>query len=107
MIQTRSGRLSMIAAVFMVGSVAAAQAQFGLVSESQELQAGREADAQIRQKYRVSSDPSYNGLIQTLGRRLASVSERPNLPCLYFVPGWWGAARRSPGSFRNWTRAHP
>src|SRR2546421_2459132 len=85
MIQTRSARLSTIAAVFMVGSVGAAQAQFGLVSESQELQAGREADAQIRQKYRVSSDPSYNGLIQTLGRRLTSVSERPNIPWTFRV----------------------
>jgi len=85
MMRTSHARLGLAAAVLMFAGATSAQAQFGLVSESQELQAGREADAQIRQKYRVSSDPSYNRLVQTLGRRLASVSERPNIPWTFRV----------------------
>ena len=85
MIRTHNARLGVLAAVLTFGAVPAAQAQFGLVSESQELQAGREADAQIRQKYRVSSDPTLNRMVQTIGRRLASVSERPNIPWTFRV----------------------
>ena len=61
-----------------------AQAQFG-ISEKEELQAGREADAKITQQYRVSRDRNLNGLVTHLGRRLAAVSERPNLPWTFRV----------------------
>ena len=74
-----------IAAVALTFAMAPAQAQFGLVSERQELEAGKQADAQIRQKYRVSSDPAMNRLVQTLGRNLAAVSERPNIPWTFRV----------------------
>ncbi len=84
MIRTHSTRIA-LAALVMTMAAPTAQAQFGLVSESQELQAGREADAQIRQKYRVSSDPAMNRLVSTLGSRLASVSERPNIPWTFRV----------------------
>ena len=84
MIRTHKMRLALAVAV-MTLAAPAAQAQFGLVSESQELQAGREADAQIRQKYRVSSDPTMNRLVQTLGNDLAAVSERPNIPWTFRV----------------------
>jgi predicted Zn-dependent protease len=62
----------------------AARAQFS-VSEREELQAGREADAKITQKYRVSRDSNLNGLVSHLGRRLAAVSERPNIPWTFRV----------------------
>ena len=84
MMRKHGARLS-LAAVALTLMAAPAQAQFGLVSESQELQAGREADKQILQKYRVSRDPAMNQLVQTLGRRLASVSERPNIPWTFRV----------------------
>ena len=84
MIRTHSTRL-VLAAVVMTLAAPAAQAQFGLVSESQELQAGRQADAQLRQKYRVSSDPAMNRIVQTLGNHLAAVSERPNIPWTFRV----------------------
>jgi len=61
-----------------------AQAQFS-VSEKEELQAGREADAKITQQYKVSRDRNLNGLVNHLGKRLASVSERPNIPWTFRV----------------------
>ena len=56
------------------------QAQAALISEKQELQMGRDAARQIESKYRVSSDPRLNSLISGIGRRVAAVSSRPNLP---------------------------
>lgn len=74
------------AAVMTFSSVAAspAQAQFGM-SEKDELQAGREADAQIRAKYRISTNRSMNGMVNHLGTRLARVSERPDIPWTFRV----------------------
>lgn len=60
-------------------AAASAQAQLGLVSEKQELAAGKQADQQITQKYRVSTDPQLNGLVSHLGKRMVGVCERPNL----------------------------
>jgi predicted Zn-dependent protease len=60
------------------------RAQFG-VSEREELEAGRNADAKITRQYRVSRDSNLNGLVSHLGRRLAAVSERPNIPWTFRV----------------------
>jgi predicted Zn-dependent protease len=54
-------------------------AQLGLVSEKQELDAGRKADEDIRAKSKISTDKNLNGLVSHLGARLTKVSERPNL----------------------------
>jgi predicted Zn-dependent protease len=76
--------LAASACLFSV-SAPAAQAQFRLVSEQQELEAGRQADAELRQKYRVSTDRDLNNLVSHLGRRMAQVSERPNLQWTFRV----------------------
>lgn len=73
-----------IAASSMTVSVPRAQAQFS-ISEKEELQAGRDADAKITQQYKVSRDRNMNGLVTHLGKRLASVSERPNIPWTFRV----------------------
>jgi predicted Zn-dependent protease len=75
----RSVRAVATAFCLFTASVPAAQAQFHLVSEKQELEAGRQADQQITQQYKVSRDGNYNNLVQHLGQRLARVSDRPNL----------------------------
>lgn len=62
----------------------AARAQFN-VSEKEELQAGREADAKITRQYKVSHDRNMNGLVTHLGKRLAAVSERPDIPWTFRV----------------------
>lgn len=49
-----------------------------LVSESQELEAGRQAAAQVESKYRVVTGAQAR-LVEQLGRRLAAVSSRPKL----------------------------
>jgi predicted Zn-dependent protease len=73
-----------IAAAISITAAPPARAQFG-VSEKDELNAGRSADAKITQQYRVSHDSYMNGLVTHLGRRLAAVSERPNLPWTFRV----------------------
>ena len=66
-------------------ATAPASGQLGLVSERQELEAGRQADAEIVRKHRISRDPYWNNLVRHLGRRLAAASERSELPWTFRV----------------------
>jgi predicted Zn-dependent protease len=66
-------------------AVAPAAAQFSLVSEKQELEAGQQADQQLTQKYRLSSDSYWNSTVKRLGSRLVRVCERPNIPWTFRV----------------------
>jgi predicted Zn-dependent protease len=54
--------------------------RIGLVSERQELEAGHQAARQVESKYRVVTGTREARLIEQIGRRMASVSGRPNLP---------------------------
>lgn len=81
------GLMAAVAALCIAVSLVAAppaRAQFG-VSEKDELAAGRNADAQIRQQYHVNTNSHWNGLVKHLGVRLARVSERPDLPWTFRV----------------------
>ena len=51
-----------------------------LVSESQELAMGKEYDQQVVAEMGLYDDPALASYIQQLGVRLASLSERPQLP---------------------------
>ncbi len=73
------------AALLTLIAAPGARAQLFRVSESDELAAGRQADAQIRQQYRISNDSYMNGLVRYLGQRLARASDRPNLPWTFRV----------------------
>jgi predicted Zn-dependent protease len=64
---------------------ARAAAAVDLVSERQELEAGREAAAQVEQKYRVVTGTREARLVEQIGRRMAAVSGRPNLPWRFRV----------------------
>jgi predicted Zn-dependent protease len=52
---------------------------FSLVSESQEIAIGKEADPAIQAEYGVYSDPKLAAYIDSIGQSIARVSHRPNL----------------------------
>lgn len=54
--------------------------EFSLMSESQEIQAGQEADQQVRQQMGVYENAQLQQYVERVGMALARVSERPNLP---------------------------
>jgi predicted Zn-dependent protease len=60
-------------------------AQIGLFSQKQEMEAGNEADAQIRKQQKMTDDRHYNGLVSYLGKRLVRVCERPKLQWTFRV----------------------
>jgi len=56
-----------------------------LVSESQEIAMGQQYDSQVVATIGLYPDPALQSYIQTLGKRLAATSERPNLPWTFRV----------------------
>lgn len=56
-----------------------------LVSESQEIQMGREADESIVRSLGLVEDEGWQEYVQRLGDRMASQSERPSLPWTFRV----------------------
>jgi predicted Zn-dependent protease len=59
--------------------------QLMLVSEAQEIEMGRQADAAVVQTIGLYADPVWQRYIQQFGARLAATSERPNLPWTFRV----------------------
>ena len=55
------------------------QKEYSLMSEAQEIQMGRQYDPQIRAEMGVYADSAWQEYVQSVGMRLARVSERPNL----------------------------
>src|SRR2546426_763319 len=84
-INHNSTLICITAGLLCLSAMPSASGQLGLVSQSQELEAGKQADAQIRQQYRISRDPEMNALVRHLGKRLVAVSERPNLSWTFRV----------------------
>jgi predicted Zn-dependent protease len=64
---------------------ATGQRQFSLMSEEQELEAGRQNDAQVRTEMGVYGDRALQEYVTGVGMRLAGISERPNLPWHFTV----------------------
>jgi predicted Zn-dependent protease len=64
---------------------ATGQRQFSLMSEEQEIALGRESDVQVRKEMGVYDDRALQEYVSGIGMRLASVSERPNLPWQFTV----------------------
>jgi len=56
-----------------------------LMSEAQEIELGRKADADIRRSMGVYNDPELQQYVQRIGLRLAKSSERPHLPWTFAV----------------------
>ncbi|MEX2272031.1 MAG: M48 family metalloprotease [Vicinamibacterales bacterium] len=59
--------------------------ELALMSEAQEIQLGRQADADIRKTMGVYNDPELQRYVQNIGLRLAKSSERPHLPWSFAV----------------------
>jgi len=59
--------------------------QLVLMSESQEIQLGRDADQDITRSLGLYDDPGLQSYVQDLGIRMARQSERPNLPWTFRV----------------------
>ena len=51
-----------------------------LISESQEIELGRQTDIQVVREYGIYGDPELNGYVDNLCRQVAAVSHRPHLP---------------------------
>jgi len=59
--------------------------EFSLISESREIEMGREADADISASLGLVDDPALQSYVSDIGQRLAAVSERPHLPWSFKV----------------------
>jgi len=59
--------------------------QLSLVSESQEIAMGQEADKEVAAAYGLYPDAGLQQYIQSLGTRIAAKTERPNLPWTFRV----------------------
>jgi predicted Zn-dependent protease len=56
-----------------------------LISEAQEIQMGREADADVRKTMGVYDDAAWQAYVTSVGMKLAKASHRPNLPWKFTI----------------------
>ncbi len=80
---SRTILLVVLAGLAVVGCTvneATGKRQLDLVGEAQELELGREADRGISAEMGIYDDPALSGHVERVGRALAAVSERPQLP---------------------------
>lgn len=61
------------------------KSEISLVSESQEIQMGKEASAQTIQSIGLVNDPGVQAYVSGIGMKMAAASERPNLPWEFHV----------------------
>jgi predicted Zn-dependent protease len=59
--------------------------EISLVSESQEIQMGKEAAQQVEQSIGFYKDPAVQAYVSGIGMKMAKASERPNLPWEFHV----------------------
>jgi predicted Zn-dependent protease len=59
--------------------------ELSLVSESQEIQMGKEAAAQVQQSIGYYNDAALQAYVSGIGMKMAKASERPNLPWEFHV----------------------
>ncbi len=82
-------RTKLLAAMLVLAACAVNPAtgrrELSLVSESQEIQMGREADPQIAASFGLVEDAGLQAYVSGLGLRLAALSERPSLPWSFKV----------------------
>jgi predicted Zn-dependent protease len=81
----RSARFLCVSLLFLLAltgcatNPATGQKEFSLVSEGQEVSMGQEGDKAVQAEYGVYDDPALNAYVDGIGKKLAAVSERPNL----------------------------
>jgi predicted Zn-dependent protease len=64
---------------------ATGEREFSLVSESREIQMGREADPEISAQFGIVDDAGLQSYVAGIGNQLAQVGERPGLPWSFKV----------------------
>src|SRR5258708_13072057 len=85
--------MRVVACLLAAGAVSAAcvrnpatgKHELMLVSESQEIQMGQQADSQVIASIGLYPDPALQSYVQGLGTKLATTSERPNLSWTFRV----------------------
>ncbi|HZW25431.1 MAG TPA: M48 family metalloprotease [Gallionella sp.] len=61
------------------------KSDFVMMSESQEVALGRQADVQVKQQYKVYESKALQDYVNEVGQKLAKQSHRPNLPFRFTV----------------------
>src|SRR5215212_8768796 len=61
------------------------KSELALVSESQEIQMGKQAAQDVAQTIGLYNDPKVEAYVAGIGKRIAAASERPNLPWEFHV----------------------
>jgi predicted Zn-dependent protease len=64
---------------------ATGEKEFSLMSEAQEVELGKQMDAEVRRQMGVYEDPELQRYVESVGMRLARASERPSLPWHFAV----------------------
>lgn len=86
--QIRSAFPILVAVILLAGCATnpvTGDRQLALVSESQEIQIGREVAAQAEQQFGLVEDAALQDYLHRLGSQLAQASERPDLPWTFRV----------------------
>jgi len=61
------------------------KSELSLISESQEIQIGRQGAKEVEQSIGFYKDPAVNAYVADIGKRMAAESERPDLPWEFHV----------------------
>lgn len=85
MVLSRAGLAFIFASAACAVNPATGQRQLMLMSEAQEIQLGRESDAEVRRQMGVYSNAPLQEYLNTVGQRLARASDRPSLTWSYTV----------------------
>jgi predicted Zn-dependent protease len=59
--------------------------EFNIISEAMEIEMGQSTDVSIREEYGIYDDPTLNGYVEALGKRMAPITHRPGLPYHFAV----------------------
>jgi predicted Zn-dependent protease len=76
---------ALVAGAACATNPATGERQLSLVSERQEIELGRQGDAQVLATIGVVDDPALQSYVERVGERLAALSERPALPWSFRV----------------------
>ena len=74
-----AGRIVLIVALVAQAVILSGCKTSGLVSESQEIDIGRQAAQDIERQHKLVNDPALNQKVNHMGQTLAARSDRPNL----------------------------
>lgn len=83
-----SGPIALLIIACLIGCVVnpvTGKKEFNIISESMEIEMGRSTDVSIREEYGIYDDPALNGYVEALGKRMAPITHRPQLPYHFSV----------------------